>query len=77
MSKIRKASMMIPTPRAYVRAVLRNIVPGTRAPYWTHAVLARVMGAVPQSVVVSYVHALHRDIRKRALRKKERLAKQL
>ncbi|KAI0317034.1 3-ketoacyl-CoA reductase [Amylostereum chailletii] len=76
MSKIRRPSLMIPTPAAYVRSVLAKIAPGTQAPFWTHAALAHLMNAVSTGVVVSYMHALHRDIRKRALRKKERLAKQ-
>lgn len=77
MSKIRKPSAMIPTPRAYVKSVLSGIEPGSKAPYWTHAMLGYVMDAVPEWVVVRYMHGLHKDIRKRALRKKEREAKKL
>jgi len=76
MSKIRHASAMIPTPRTYVRAVLSSLAPGTRAPFWSHAALAYAMSLVPESIIVAYMHSLHRSIRTRALRKKERLAKQ-
>ena len=75
MSKIRKSSAMIPTPRAYVKSVLSSIAPGSKAPFWSHAILGALMGAVPEWVVVKYMHGLHKDIRKRALRKKEREAK--
>ncbi|KAI0064850.1 3-ketoacyl-CoA reductase [Artomyces pyxidatus] len=75
MSKIRRASAMVPTPAAYVRSVLRKIAPGTQTPFWSHALLDYVMQIAPASIVQAYTHALHVDIRKRALRKKEREAK--
>ncbi|KAI0045061.1 3-ketoacyl-CoA reductase [Auriscalpium vulgare] len=75
MSKIRRASALVPAPAAYVRAVLRGVAPGAQTPYWSHALLDYVMDAAPARVVQAYTHGLHRDIRKRALRKKEREAK--
>ena len=75
MSKIRRPSLLIPLPNAYVRAVLRGIAPGTQIPYWSHALLGFVMRLAPAQVVLRYTHALHKDIRKRALKKKEREAK--
>lgn len=75
MSKIRRSSLMIPTPRSYVKSVLGKVAPGSMSPFWTHAVLEYVMGLVPEGVVSWYMYGLHRDIRKRALRKKEREAK--
>lgn len=49
MSKIRKASIMIPMPKAYVKTVLRKIGnwcgalhtsrPNVSTPYWSHAIL--------------------------------------
>ncbi|KAA1478108.1 NAD(P)-binding protein [Dentipellis sp. KUC8613] len=75
MSKIRRPTALIPLPHTYVRAVLASIRAGSAVPFWTHALLDYVMHSVPECVVVAYEHALHRDIRKRALRKKEREAK--
>lgn len=75
MSKIRRASAMVPTPASYVRSVLKSITPGNQTPYWSHSLLAYAMGLAPASIVLWYTHALHKDIRKRALRKKEREAK--
>jgi 17beta-estradiol 17-dehydrogenase / very-long-chain 3-oxoacyl-CoA reductase len=76
MSKIRRPSMMVPSPRGYVRTVLRSLTSGTVVAYWSHSLLDYVMHLVPEFVVVKYMHIMHRDIRKRALKKKERLAKQ-
>lgn len=67
--------MMVPTPATYVRAVLKSIAPGNQTPYWSHKLLSYVMGLAPASVVMWYTHNLHKNIRKRALRKKEREAK--
>ena len=49
MSKIRRASALIPTPKAFVRSVLSKIAqpcgalwtkrPGVVTPYWSHALL--------------------------------------
>ncbi|KAI0036672.1 hypothetical protein K488DRAFT_75882 [Vararia minispora EC-137] len=75
MSKIRKSTMTIPTPRDYVRSALNGLVQGSRAPYWSHAVIEAIMGLFPQRSISNYFHTMHKDIRKRALRKKERLAK--
>jgi len=75
MSKIRRPTMMIPMPAAFVRTVLRSIAPGIQTPYWSHALLGYVMENVPVAIVEAYEHALHKDIRRRALRKKEREAK--
>ncbi|KAK7028350.1 very-long-chain 3-oxoacyl-CoA reductase [Favolaschia claudopus] len=80
LSKIRRASAMIPTPKAYVRSVLSKIGlgcgaayggrPGTSTPYWSHAMLEYVMNVAGlPSVFISYTHALHKDIRRRALKK--------
>jgi 17beta-estradiol 17-dehydrogenase / very-long-chain 3-oxoacyl-CoA reductase len=80
LSKIRRPSLLIPTPRAYVRSVLSKIGlacdaaggarPGTSTPYWSHAAVEYVLNAVGlPGVHIWYTHALHRDIRRRALKK--------
>ncbi|KAI0259165.1 3-ketoacyl-CoA reductase [Gloeopeniophorella convolvens] len=76
MSKIRKASTLIPTPKAYVRTVLAKLAPGNSTPYWSHALLAKGMDILPAKAILNYTHALQKDIRRRALAKKARLAKQ-
>ncbi|KAI5452748.1 hypothetical protein NCC49_000495 [Naganishia albida] len=83
MSKIRKSSALVPTPDAYVRATLDSIGLSRGAqgrayestPFWTHALMDYVVGFVPESIAIWYNLRLHKDIRKRALRKQEREAK--
>jgi len=86
MSKIRKASATIPTPKTFVQSVLSKVGlscgaaysgrPNTSTPYWSHALLDYGMTLIGMpSLFVSYTHDLHRSIRKRALRKLERESK--
>ncbi|CEJ53843.1 Very-long-chain 3-oxoacyl-CoA reductase [Penicillium brasilianum] len=83
MSKIRRASATIPTPRTFVRAVLSKIgrSGGTSSyaysssPYWSHGIMAWFLTSVTSpfsKFVVSQNGAMHETIRKRALRKAER-----
>ncbi|KAI9439031.1 3-ketoacyl-CoA reductase [Lactarius indigo] len=76
MSKIRRPSLFIPTPKAFVRSVLAKLAPGTVTPYWSHALVGAVMALAPPKVVLAYVHSLQKDTRRRALAKRARLAKQ-
>ncbi|KAF8070405.1 3-ketoacyl-CoA reductase [Lyophyllum atratum] len=87
LSKIRKSSMLTPQPGPYVRAVLSKIGlacgagysgrPGTSTPYWSHALMDYGMTLIGlPSVFIGFTHGLHKSIRKRALRKQEREAKQ-
>lgn len=87
MSKIRRTSLMIPNPKQFVHATLRNA--GTRrggaqerfatlTPYWAHALMHWWINAtvgVWSKVVIGINNSMHVDIRKRALRKAARLAK--
>ena len=85
MSKIRRTSLLIPGPRQFVRAALGKIGSGgyqiassTYTPYWSHAVfLWLVENTVgPMSRIAVGINLdMHKDIRKRALRKAEREAK--
>ncbi|KAJ9101778.1 hypothetical protein QFC21_003117 [Naganishia friedmannii] len=80
MSKIRRASALVPTPDAYVRATLSSIGLARGAqgrayestPFWTHALMDYIVGFVPESIAIWYNLRLHRDIRGRALKKLER-----
>ncbi|KAF8629872.1 hypothetical protein AX15_003231 [Amanita polypyramis BW_CC] len=86
MSKIRKASALVPTPAYYVRSVLSKIGlpcgaahsgrPNTSTPHWSHALLDYGMTLIgAPSLFISFTHRLHHDIRRRALRKMEREGK--
>ena len=86
LSKIRKASILIPKPAPYVRSVLSKLGlacgaaysgrPNTSTPFWSHALLdyAITLVGLP-SLFISYTHGLHKSIRKRALNKAAREAK--
>jgi 17beta-estradiol 17-dehydrogenase / very-long-chain 3-oxoacyl-CoA reductase len=86
MSKIRKATPLIPMPSAYVRSALARIGlqggaygtgrPSALTPYPGHALIDWAMNTFGwKGLWISYTHNLHKDIRKRALKKKEREAK--
>lgn len=85
MSKVRRTSAMIPGPRAFVRAALGQVGTGayqmasfTYTPYWSHRLLLWTLeNTVGQmsKVVVGVNLSMHKDIRRRALRKAEREAK--
>jgi len=81
MSKIRRASITTPTPKAYVRSVLSHLQlpcgavgqPFTTTPYWSHAVVEWFINTLSwPSIFISYTHGLHTNIRRRALKKRER-----
>lgn len=87
MSKIRKTSMLIPNPKQFVKATLRNVGRrcgaqerfATITPYWSHAIyefiIEEVFG-VYSKIVNSINYSFHKSIRIRALKKAARLAKQ-
>ena len=86
MSKIRRSSALVPTPRQFVKAVLSRVgrtggAQGwafTSTPYWAHAVVQFALGqvaAVGNPVVLWWNRGMHEDIRRRALRKMERAGK--
>jgi len=86
MSKVRKSSSTIPTPKAFVKSVLRSIgrsggaqgIAFTSTPYWTHGMmqwlLATFVGTMNQFVLERNA-GFHVEIRRRALRKRERALK--
>ncbi|KAF2094285.1 NAD(P)-binding protein [Rhizodiscina lignyota] len=86
MSKVRRSTSLIPSPKTFVRSVLGGIgqsrgaqgMAYTSTPFWTHAFmhwgLANTVGTM-STMVVNINKSLHEGIRKRALRKAERDAK--
>lgn len=86
MSKIRRTSATIPSPRQFVRSALAKIgrsggaqgLAHTSTPYWSHALmhwgLTTFLGTA-NSIVVDQNKYMHEGIRARALRKAERGSK--
>ncbi|KAI8818034.1 NAD(P)-binding protein [Fimicolochytrium jonesii] len=79
MSKIRKASLLAPTPATYVHSVLSGAGNSAdSASYPPHAILTWALeNLVPESIAIEKSGDMHLGLRKRALRKKEREAKAL
>ncbi|KAI0393811.1 hypothetical protein F5Y17DRAFT_284551 [Xylariaceae sp. FL0594] len=85
MSKVRRPSLLIPSPKPFVRAALGKVGLGnwhstayTYTPHWSHALMA---WAIENTIGIgSYIglhvnKSMHIDIRNRALRKAAREAK--
>lgn len=76
MAKMRR-SFTVPSADLFADSALRLAGSSPRLqPYWVHYILALGLTALPLSAQVSYIANSHRSIRNRALRKKEKLAKQ-
>lgn len=86
MSKIRRSSMLVPTPKQFVGAALGKIgrqggaqgMHATSTPYWAHAIMhwgIATFAGLTNGYAIDYNRKMHEDIRKRALRKAEREGK--
>jgi 17beta-estradiol 17-dehydrogenase / very-long-chain 3-oxoacyl-CoA reductase len=86
MSKIRRSSLLVPTPKAFVRATLGKIgrsggsqgIAYTSTPYWAHGLMQWVITTFVGSTsyfTVGRNKVMHEDIRRRALSKAARESK--
>ncbi|KAM4058952.1 short chain dehydrogenase [Hirsutella rhossiliensis] len=85
MSKVRRPSLLVPTARGFVRSALGKVglggyqsTPNTYTPWWSHSFMLWLIENVPgvnSPVTIWQNKKMHMDIRKRALRKRERDAK--
>lgn len=86
MSKIRRSSLLVPTPKQFVRAALGKIgrsggaqgIAFTSTPYWSHGVMHWFLSTFVgerSRFLVDKNKVMHEDIRRRALRKAQREAK--
>ena len=83
MSKIRKTSLFVPSASTFVASTLASISlprgaqgrPHEMTPFWSHAVVDYAVGTfgyLSEMAGIRVLNYMHRDIRKRALRKKAR-----
>ncbi|QDZ18098.1 short-chain dehydrogenase/reductase [Chloropicon primus] len=73
MSKIRRASVTVPSPKGYAKAGLRAIGYEVRtSPYWSHSIIWALISALPVSFMDKMRIGMTTDIRRRALRKKNK-----
>lgn len=86
MSKVRRPSATIPTPKVFVKSVLSKVgVSGgsgsmaySSSPYWAHGLMAWGLLELLNpygKLVAGFNNSMHQSIRKRALRKAEREGK--
>ena len=86
MSKIKRTSLIVPSPKTFVRATLAKIgrsggsqgVPFTMTPYWGHATFLYAISStvgVWSTFVLGRNKKSHEETRKRALRRAEREGK--
>jgi len=72
MSKIRKASLTVPSPESYVRAAVKQIgYDNAISPYWVHSLQLWVLSVLPESVGTMITMSMHQDIRKRGMKKEK------
>ncbi|CCK68070.1 ketoreductase KNAG_0A03910 [Huiozyma naganishii CBS 8797] len=87
MSKIRRTSMMIPSPKKFVQSTLGSFGRrcgsqeryATMTPFWSHAIYEFVIDetfGVYSKIVNAINYSFHKSIRTRALKKAATLAKQ-
>lgn len=87
MSKIRRTSMLIPNPKQFVKATLKNFGRrcgaqerfATSTPFWSHAIYEFIIDetfGVYSKIVNTINYSFHKSIRVRALKKAARQAKQ-
>ena len=70
LSKIRKASLMVPSPSTYARVAVNAIgFESQISPFFLHAAQLWVMSLLPRSLLDAQVTSMHKSIRKRALKK--------
>lgn len=76
MSKIRRPSFTTPTPKAFVASVLKAVGNGciNNVPHFSHALAGWGLGWISDELAIRFSRDMHLDIRKRALRKREREA---
>ncbi|KAI1436671.1 hypothetical protein GGR50DRAFT_202172 [Xylaria sp. CBS 124048] len=85
MSKVRRPSLFIPSPKPFVRAALSKVgvsswqnTAYTSTPYWTHALMAWFIEntvGIGSYIALGINRSMHVDIRRRALRKAAREGK--
>jgi 17beta-estradiol 17-dehydrogenase / very-long-chain 3-oxoacyl-CoA reductase len=72
LSKFKRASLMIPSPRTYAQASLKSMGHASEVvsvPYWPHAAQMAVTNLLPRFALAQYIKGMHLSIRKKALKK--------
>lgn len=85
MSKIRRTSLLVPSPKGFVQSALAKIgrsggsqgIPYTSTPWWTHGIMQWAINtfAGNSHITLAINRSMHEGIRKRALAKASRARK--
>lgn len=78
MSKIRKATLTAPSPKAFAEASLAGLYKGgaSTVPFWAHGLQDWVLQSAPEWVLTKYVLGLHKGMRAKFLKKVAEKAKE-
>jgi len=73
MSKIRKPSLMVPSPNTFVGSALARLgIDDRTSGYWFHDIMMLAIDTFPRSMTASLVYGQSQSIKKRALKKMEK-----
>lgn len=76
MAKIRKTSLTVPSPEAYVKTAVKQIgYDASISPYWAHSLQLWFQSLLPETISNMIVNSMHQDIRKRGIKKQRESAK--
>merc|ERR1711920_279914 len=70
MAKIRKTSLMVPSPANYARSAVAHIgYEDTVSPYWSHALQLWFQRLLPEFATIALLTNMHKGIRKAGMKK--------
>ena len=73
MSKIRKPSLIAPSPDAFVRSALARLgIDDRTCGYWFHDIMMLAVDTFPRSMTANFMYDQSQSVKKRALKKIER-----
>jgi len=75
LSKIRRPSLMVPTPNVFVRSALSRLgIDSRTCGFWSHDIINFIAEIVPRSILVDHVYKEMKSTKARALKKKQQQA---
>jgi 17beta-estradiol 17-dehydrogenase / very-long-chain 3-oxoacyl-CoA reductase len=75
LAKIKKSSLFVPSPGAYARSAVKAIgYDPVISPYWAHALQVWLLISLPEWVSAAITMNIHKDIRKRGMKKEAKKA---
>jgi 17beta-estradiol 17-dehydrogenase / very-long-chain 3-oxoacyl-CoA reductase len=70
MSKIKRASLTVPSGDSYARAAVSQIgYTGVVSPYWVHAFIFYFIKLIPEFILNQQIHKMHLNVRRRGHKK--------